>query len=244
MGPTETTNMSIRALALAIAMFSIGVDATTYTKLASYADTSCTQLKNYKYYPESSSGTCTTLAYTSNSPYSVKTDGSSILAYSSVDCSGTAVVSLADTTSCVSSSKVAAFTQSFPADDLYFSYYAGTDATTSSCSSPNQYTYYPFDTCLFDSGSSSYRKYTSCSTSQGRFTTYGTDSTCATSAGTATANLANQECTVYNDGSTTAGTYEYSGKSNCASPTNSALTRFHISLGAIVATLLCSFLLI
>jgi hypothetical protein len=92
-----TSNM-IRALALAVAMFSIGVDATTYTKMASYEDTSCTQLKVFNYFPESSSGTCTTLPDASSAPYSVKCDGSSILAYSSVDCSGSTVATISDTT--------------------------------------------------------------------------------------------------------------------------------------------------
>merc|ERR1719287_373623 len=229
----------IRALALAIAMFSIGVDATTYTKMASYQDTSCTQLKVFNYFPESSSGTCTTLPDASSAPYSVKCDGSSILGYSSVDCSGSTVATISDTTTCTDSSKVAAFATSFPGDAVYTSVYAATDATTSSCASPAYYTYYPFDTCLLDTV---YLKYTSCSTnfstSEVAITTYGTDSTCTTSTGTTTRTFTPTACTVSNEGSTTAGNYESAEQVICANPTNSALTRFHISLGAIVATLL------
>ena len=140
-----------------------------YAQMNEYTDSACSTLKKYMYYPSSSVGTCTALSSTS-APYSVKATDSRIDAYSTIDCLGSVLLSMADYGyTCVSTGtlyiQMVSYDTTVPDSGIKQSTYVGTDASTDTCSaSINNKLYYeviPFDTCVYN-GVSDYRKYTSC----------------------------------------------------------------------------------
>merc|ERR1712166_427471 len=174
-----TPIMSTHTLVFAIVLLAAGVDATTYAKAGIYADSSCSILTENRYYPSSASGTCST------------------------------ILTFSDTTSCQAAgssyAKTIGFTESFSGSGAVTTYYTGTDATTSTCTSDAAYyVEFPLDTCLAQTSGSSttYGKYTGC-TSAGVviYSTY-SDSSCSTASSTDnTASSWKSTCTVYNEGS-------------------------------------------
>merc|ERR1712166_1215502 len=219
--------MSTHTLVFAIALLAAGVDATTYAKAGIYADSSCSILTENRYYPSSASGTCTTSAE-NDSPYSFKFLDTIGYAYSTSDCTSSTILTFSDTTSCQAAgssyAKVIGFTESFSGSGEVTTYYAGTDATTSTCTSDAAYyVEFPLDTCLSKSGN--YGKYTGC-TSAGVaiYSTY-SDSSCSTASSTGNTDSSwKSTCTVYNEGSNVPGSYESSQLDTCYAPTTAPTT--------------------
>lgn len=210
-----------------------------YAQMNEYADSGCSTLKQYVYYPSSSDGTCTPIRGTS-APYSVKayTDYR-IDAYGTLDCSGSVLLSTADTTTCVSDFydttgttyiQMVSYDTTVPDSGLKTSTYVGADASTDTCTaSYNAYfEVVPLDTCVYSSDSEGYDyvKYTSCDSATVSGQAY-FDSSCSTTlevpldVDTSTIDDFDS-CTVYNADSTTPASYEFSQEMTCASTSNSA----------------------
>jgi len=212
-----------------------------YAQMNQYTDSACSTLIQYTYYLSSSAGICTALSSTS-APYSVKATDSRIDAYSTIDCSGSVLNSAADTTTCVSAGdgttyiQMVSYDNPVPESGIIQGTYVGTDASTDTCSPLYStvsngplysrrvyFEVYPFDTCLYN-GVSDYRKYTGCDDSSSFSGQRYSDSSCLYGESTLSGVVVdNPTCTVYNAGSTTLASYEFSQVAVCAS-TSSAPT--------------------
>merc|ERR1712166_1712701 len=252
--------MSTHTLVFAIALLAAGVDATTYAKAAIYTDSSCSILKENRYYPSSASGTCTTSAE-DDSPYSFKFLDTIGYAYSTSDCTSSTILTFSDTTSCQAAgssyAKTIGFTESFSGSGAVSTYYTGTDATTSTCTSDAAYyVEFPLDTCFAQTSGSSvaYFKYTGCTSAGVAIYSRYSDSSCSTASSTGNTDSSwKSTCTVYNEDSNVPGSYESSQLDTCydtttaptptapttTAPTvsNSALGCFQFSLAAIAVAL-------
>jgi len=199
-----------------------------YTQMNEYTDSACSILKKYTYYPSSSAGICTALSSTS-APYSVKATDSRIDAYSTNDCSGSVLLSVADTTTCSNTGdgttyiQVVSYDTTVPESGIKQSFYVGTDASTDTCTASTgvYFEVLPFDTCLYN-GVSDYQKYTGCDGSSNVSGHRYSDSSCFFLQATASVPITPSTCTVYNAGSTTLASYEFSQVATCASTSNSA----------------------
>jgi len=232
MGATLKTNMPTTMSYLIASSLVLGAFA-QYAQMNQYTDSACSTLKQYTYYLSSSAGICTALSSTS-APYSVKATDSRIDAYSTIDCSGSVLSSAADTTTCVSTGdgttyiQMVSYDTTVPESGIIQGTYVGTDASTDTCSPlySNRVSYdvFPFDTCLYNSAYN-YRKLTSCDDSSSFSGQYYSDSSCSPflPISFSAEPISPSTCTVYNAGSTTLASYEFSQVAVCAS-TSSAPT--------------------
>ena len=137
-----------------------------YAQLNTYMDPACsTDLMAYLYTPISSlrvypfTGTCTATGGGS-APYSVKAtidtllDTTRVEFYSTIDCAGSVLFSLTDTTTCMYTgsgyTKMVSYDTTVSDSGLKISFYSGTDASTDTCTASTgvYYEVFPFDTCL------------------------------------------------------------------------------------------------
>merc|ERR1711871_100243 len=230
MGRVAGAKMAIRMTLLCLAMAMSGSHAVhTYFQLQWYKDSACTQPLYKAYYPRGENTGVETCTPSGGQPASANrgsyktTTGTNnkFEAFASVDCTGGAQFS--QTTSGSSGtctqdsttgfySKMLSFNFPAPATGFIQKDYTGTDASTASCVKESHdlvYIQTPLATCVWSPDRNSFMKIDSCSGSQYTYTLYGSsDSACATTVSTATGNLSPSTCTVSNEGSTTAGSYE------------------------------------
>jgi len=208
-----------------------------YAHMNLYMDPACsTSHANEAYFPSSSlstngiTGTCTAVGGTSP-PYSFRATDSRIDGYITIDCSGSVLLSIADTTTCVntgfgSAVKMVSYNTTVPDSGIKASNYVGTDASTDTCAASTgvYYDVLPFDTCLYI-GVSHYRKYTSCdSPNATALITSGhsySDSDCTTVLQNFSTVLDDPTCTVYEPGSAK-GNGLWAASSVMTCPSNSA----------------------
>merc|ERR1711907_89331 len=259
MGRVAGAKMAIRMTLLCLAMAISGSHALQYHfQLEWYKDNGCTQRLYKAYYPRGENTgveTCTPSggqpASATRGSYKTTTGASNRFdAYASVDCSGTAQFSHTTSGSagtCTQDSttglwsKMLSFNFPAPATGFIQKDYMGTDASTASCVTETHdlvYIQKPLktmpDSCIWSPDHNSFMKIDSCSGSQYTYTLYGSsDSACATTVSTATGNLSPSTCTVSNEGSTTAGSYEMASIQSCAPSTNSAAGKMGLSIFAV-----------
>merc|ERR1711934_244076 len=172
-------------------LLTAAVSATTYVKMSTYDDASCTTPRYEEYF------TIGCHAYHASTVGSLNIQASSAIAYASKDCSGTALVTLSDTTTCTSSgTKMNSWATGVPAGsfvyDMWVNVQSETGAVESTSTGCTGTTHFmqakDYGKCHYIS-SGVYRKWT-CSGTTCTKTDY-SNSACTTQTGTSTDTVVN-----------------------------------------------------